>query len=167
MAWTESRKKASYKYEASPKGKANAKRYRKSEKGRTNEKRRRQTWYRKYRDRILIQGKMLRNTARVRAIRIINASKTKAKRDGHAPIEMTIDALAGWLEARKDQTLCDMCYRPQQRKNARLAVDHCHKTGKVRGLLCDHCNGGLGFLENILFVVKANSYLTRTTISLL
>ena len=30
---------------------------------------------------------------------------------------------------------CAMCQKPQQSLNYRLAVDHCHKTGKVRALL--------------------------------
>ena len=41
-----------------------------------------------------------------------------------------------------------------------LAVDHDHRTGKIRGLLCTHCNQGIGnFRENPDFLAKAISYL--------
>lgn len=39
-------------------------------------------------------------------------------------------------------------------------VDHCHETGKVRGILCLHCNKGLGFFkDNINSLSQAIQYL--------
>jgi 5-methylcytosine-specific restriction endonuclease McrA len=41
-----------------------------------------------------------------------------------------------------------------------LHVDHCHKTNRVRGLLCSSCNGGLGmFKDNKQTLAKAIEYL--------
>ncbi|WPJ20627.1 recombination endonuclease VII [Pseudomonas phage vB_PF_Y1-MI] len=36
-----------------------------------------------------------------------------------------------------------------------FAVDHCHKTGKTRSLLCNLCNRALGFLQDDPEIVKA------------
>lgn len=53
---------------------------------------------------------------------------------------------------------CAICKRP-----VRLGVDHSHKTKKVRGLLCDHCNLLLGHAQdNIKILRAAIRYLKRT-----
>lgn len=41
--------------------------------------------------------------------------------------------------------VCKACGRPCPTGN-RLAVDHCHKTGKIGGLLCVNCNKAAGHL---------------------
>jgi len=41
---------------------------------------------------------------------------------------------------------CAICKNPPQK--IRLAVDHDHKTGKLRGLLCSNCNTGMGLLKD-------------------
>lgn len=40
--------------------------------------------------------------------------------------------------------VCAICHRPPTDKKRRLHVDHDHKTGRIRGLLCLHCNVMLG-----------------------
>lgn len=44
----------------------------------------------------------------------------------------------------------------------RLSVDHCHSTGKVRGLLCNSCNLALGmFKDNTSVLERAIDYVRR------
>jgi len=61
---------------------------------------------------------------------------------------------------RKEQE--DKCLICSDRPDKGLVVDHCHKTGKVRGLICANCNSGIGFLrDDINLLEKAIDYLER------
>ena len=61
---------------------------------------------------------------------------------------------------------CAICYQYETRKSrtegniCRMAIDHCHTTNKVRGLLCHACNLGIGyFKDDASLLKKAISYL--------
>lgn len=61
----------------------------------------------------------------------------------------------------KQNNCCAICSIVPDKGNRRLAVDHDHLTGKIRGLLCDNCNNGLGrFKDRPDLLQKAASYLT-------
>ena len=54
---------------------------------------------------------------------------------------------------------CKICYQDFS-ADVKPVVDHCHTSGKVRGLLCNNCNVGLGmFQDNPLVFIKAAEYL--------
>jgi len=58
--------------------------------------------------------------------------------------------------------LCAICHRLPHPKRPRLNIDHCHETGKVRGLLCHLCNTGLGsFQDNSAVLAAAIQYLLK------
>lgn len=43
---------------------------------------------------------------------------------------------------------CKICGKGIKENQQSLAVDHCHKTNKIRGLLCGPCNRGIGLLQD-------------------
>lgn len=58
---------------------------------------------------------------------------------------------------------CEICGKLEEDNNRALAIDHCHITGMVRGLLCGKCNTGIGMLnDNAELVKSALLYLRKT-----
>ena len=68
--------------------------------------------------------------------------------------------------SKKQDHKCAICHKEETAKQRhsnlikRLAVDHCHTTGDIRGLLCSRCNMGIGMLfDNEELLKNAVSYL--------
>lgn len=59
----------------------------------------------------------------------------------------------------KQDFKCALCGRHENDVYHGLHVDHCHKTGEVRGLLCHLCNTMLGKIENRDLLDKVIDYL--------
>lgn len=66
------------------------------------------------------------------------------------------------LMVLKQDNKCAICAIHQSQEKRRFAVDHDHKTGKIRGLLCINCNRGIGALKDSSELLeKAIDYLTQ------
>ena len=50
---------------------------------------------------------------------------------------------------------CAICSKHQTEFNKRLSVDHCHNTGRIRALLCTHCNSMLGDAKDKIELLQA------------
>lgn len=65
----------------------------------------------------------------------------------------------------KQKQKCAMCFVPFRESPKSIHIDHCHATGKVRGVLCDGCNLFLGRIESPSYSKKiemAFAYLRKT-----
>lgn len=55
--------------------------------------------------------------------------------------------------------VCGICFMRRSERHS-LAVDHDHKTGEVRGILCENCNRGIGmFMHDLTLLENAITYL--------
>lgn len=56
-------------------------------------------------------------------------------------------SLKEWKDLLSSQEgVCALCRKRENSNSYKLNVDHCHETGRVRGLLCSPCNRALGVL---------------------
>jgi len=73
---------------------------------------------------------------------------------------ITLSTYNDLLKSQNDR--CAICARTKEENNRYLCVDHCHKTGKIRGLLCSRCNRALGLLKDSKDILNnAIDYITR------
>lgn len=86
-----------------------------------------------------------------RTRRALLAAMTKAERAAYdrekrlkAEYGLTAEQYDAMVEAQGG--LCAICGQVEDGKP--LVVDHCHDSGRVRGLLCNACNAGLGFMRD-------------------
>jgi hypothetical protein len=75
---------------------------------------------------------------------------------------ITLDDYNRMVEAQSGvSAICGL--KPQEANPShwkeRLAVDYCHDTGKIRGLLCNNCNAGIGHLGSESVALAAAEYL--------
>lgn len=94
--------------------------------------------------------------------------KNKERVQGHEIKTRFGISLDDYNKMMEDQQgVCKICGLPESKLDhrsklpRRLAVDHCHSTGKVRGLLCSDCNTALGLMkDNPKLLNEAIKYLS-------
>jgi hypothetical protein len=114
----------------------------------------RKLWYSRNRERLIAESKARyqRNKDDIKAkrrrayLKDSSPFKTNERRRRLKSIYgLSVDDFQRIFERQLRQ--CAICLADHSRdEGKRLCVDHCHVTGKVRGLLCTRCNVGLGLL---------------------
>ena len=82
-----------------------------------------------------------------------NGVETRGARAGHS--FAAVDAVY-----KSANGLCAICSKPRGKRNH--ALDHDHATGKLRGILCQRCNVGLGYFDDSVDLLRqAIDYLNK------
>lgn len=93
--------------------------------------------------------------------KIAKTNSNSVKR-GYSKLKCTNEELLILLNNSNNK--CYICNKQENlsKNHEILNIDHCHKTGIVRGLLCNNCNVGIGlFKDNIEILEKAILYLKQ------
>lgn len=111
-------------------------------------------WYLKNREKSIANTKKWqqenpeRHKERQRTWRLAHPEHTKAKNLSRRlqQYQLTPEQYEQMFE--NQESLCAICQKPEP-SGRKLAVDHDHKTGKVRKLLCTSCNIKIGWIETL------------------
>jgi hypothetical protein len=79
--------------------------------------------------------------------------------------------ICGLIESQYERLLkeqgdkCKICNNKFSKNPFEICVDHCHKTNRVRGILCGKCNRALGlFNDNPTFIKRAIKWIQKGSI---
>ncbi len=94
-------------------------------------------WYHRNRDEMLKYWKKYNSENKQRRRWIVTRCK-------YGVTESTFNSMLTSQDGRC--AICDVEFTKAQKRLPH--IDHCHDTGRVRGLLCHKCNAGIGFLQH-------------------
>ena len=159
---SESGKTARRKYEQSEHRKAYKRKYSHSERGRATRRKCEQSEHGKATKREYLQSERYRTTRE----KYLQSKHGKTTREKYSHSERRKSASLKYcyglklsdaieLLGRQDgkcavcgKKLGDFLNSYDKREGLQPNIDHCHKTGKTRGVLCHHCNIGLGYFKD-------------------
>jgi len=80
----------------------------------------------------------------------LRLARRKAIKEGHIKCTATEQELESAFTG-----FCHACGVPEIECSKKLAMDHCHETGRFRGWLCNSCNSALGQLKDSSEIITA------------
>jgi len=108
----------------------------------------------------------LKNREYIRAQQ--NAYHKRTRRERYLKILYNLTPEQYLEMVEEQENLCAICFKPETQitkvtgKVRPLSVDHCHTSGRVRGLLCNTCNQALGlFKDDPVLLSNAINYLSK------
>lgn len=101
-----------------------------------------------------------RNKERVKTFNRLYSERNKDKKQNYRLLREYGITLQAFKEMKETTKHCEICSVSFLEKTAH--IDHCHASGRVRGLLCFNCNAALGMLkESKQILQNALNYLEK------
>jgi predicted amidophosphoribosyltransferase len=98
-----------------------------------------------------------RNKHRVKK-QVLRRWKSYSRKARYERYGLTEEQYTALITSQPNCAICEKSFETERRN-----IDHCHTTGRVRGLLCPGCNRGLGFFgDSPERLIKAAQYLKDT-----